>query len=324
MMSWMYCAGVIAAVVDSLCDKEGQIAFVLDGCRCVVPREGVESTSNFLTRRMVHSRMLGQDGEEIGLVVRAPAYLGAEEKRGPGWWREMLGRVLQSTCDGFWRRVVLGGYVRLAGGMMRRFCRHVIVSVGDAGAEGIEGGSAAMDGLYVHVVSELLAQNGELSVDYNGCEACLYFRKRDNENEHSLRRDRSRIERVLFHLGVQEEIEETLLETAWKWMRILFPSTMEAMLRTSNHRRRLYRREIEKMLELDGADMVGIEYGDECCSIEDICWKAVSARKGLGLFGARMSDKSAEQVSQCRVEVLYLGASWSEQDGILQKILRGR
>ena len=239
-------------------------------------------------------------------------------------WQRVLGRVLQSTCSKFWKRVLLVEYLGLENKKVRQFCRYVAAAIGETRREeGTEAESAAVDKLYMHIVRELLAQNGGLFVSCEDSKVCIHFRDKDRRNEHVLSRDRSRIEKVIFYFWALEEIDETLLVEVWKWMHFVFPGARIVALEPIGHRLHLRAREMEAVLQIDDIAVVHVYHGTGRSPIEKIDLERLLLAKGFGMFGANVNQASVGRISQCKVEALVLGLHPGEQAAVLHHLLQG-
>ena len=322
-MVWACWVGVVVAAAGGLGCAEEKVTLVIDGSEHTLHREAARSASNFVARRMMHSKAMGQDRRKIGLVVGAPVYLDAGEMRVQRWWRRMQERVLQGTCCRLWLRIRLASYLGLQDRAVRCFCRRVIAEIGDAREEKTEMERRAVDRLYVHVARELLVQNEGLSLSCDDDQACVHFKDHHRVDTQTLSRGRSRIGSAFLYFWTPEEVDETLLEMVWKSISWMFPKARDIALQTINYRERLHRSEIEAMLGLDGVDMVRIYRGVGCSPVEGISHQKLSSARGLGLLYTDADKECIKTISQCRLEALVLGVRAREQGTLVRCLLQG-
>ena len=109
-----YCLAMCVSAADILRSGKEGVMLVICGNEYTLSRHAAKSASKLAAGWMKHDGKMGMDRESMGLAAGVPVYLETEEKRRTEWWKAVLGRVLQSTCAGFWRRIRLACYLRLA------------------------------------------------------------------------------------------------------------------------------------------------------------------------------------------------------------------
>ena len=333
-MRFLFCyLAACVSAADRPCGGEKKMMLFVGENTYNMSGEAAQHVSGLVAKYVLYCRGAGMDGEGIKLAAGTPAYLETGERREPGWWRGMLDRVLRSTCSRFWVRVQLAGYLTLGGKTMAQFSRHVIGAIGEAGRERTGAETAAMDGMYPHIVRELLVQNSELSMGCWKDRIFVNFRDYEGRRVHAISRDRHAVENVVFSFREPEEVEGVILETLWKWIQHVFPRAKDVVLRAvswigeeslgiQRSRRCLCRQEIETALGLGGADTVEICSGTGSSSIVGISPEKLSGVRGISLSGRSIDSGNIEMLSRCRLEALVLDLNWCEYELPLQGLLR--
>ena len=322
MAIWVCYFAVSASAACSAYSMGERVVLILGGSEHSIAGEVARSVSGFLARRMRHARVLGKDGAKILLAGSGPGYLGRKETRGARCTKSVLGRVLQGTCGGFWRRVQLAGYLKPMEKTVRCVCRHVNTSVEEARGERTEAETVAMDRLYVHMTRELLAQNRDVAMDSEANNVYVQFEDQDGKSRYTLIKDRSKVEKVVFCFKIREVVGSELLGMLWTWLQLVFPRAKSVALDAIGAREGPYKSEVRAVVELGNMNAIELFQEAEHDHAEDITLDKLPLPKSVGLFGRSINDENIRVISQCSLEVLTLRIRGKRGAG-LHSILQG-
>ena len=310
------------SAIKSLCGGKERVTLVVGANEYTISKEVAASASKLAARWMEYDERIGMSESSMRLMVGTSEYLDMEGRQRAEWWKAVLGRVLQSTCSGFWRQMRLASYLGLANKAKERFCRHAVVAVCDAREE-VDVEEETMSRLYVDMARELLAQNRGILIECKNEKVRVYSEPcRDTECRYAFKREESGNEGAILCFWHGREAEDVLLRVLRRWVWFVSPVARRMALKTWSMQRLLHRQEVKAELGLKDVARAEIYHDIECRKPGGACQERSASTEGFGLFGADINDESIGMVMRGRIDMLVLRLSEKEQRGmVVQRIL---